>query len=90
MASVALADMLGAYTVTQAELITSLGGCGNRCDTILTALAAYETTANDTPVALTDYAGTYTLDTAAKRDVVLKAAGPRGQSLFQKLIDYQD
>ena len=89
MASVALADMLGAYTVTQAQLIECLQGCGQRCDPILTALAPYEATANDTPVALGDYAGTYTLDTAAKRDAVLAAASPRGQSLFQKLITYQ-
>lgn len=89
MASVSLTDMLGAYTVTTDQLITAFQSAGIRCDAILGALAPYEASPNAVPTPITEYAGTYTLDTAAKRDAVLAAASPRGQSFMQAMQAYK-
>lgn len=90
MASVALADMIGSYTVTADELLECFQAAGIRIDTVLNALAPLEATPNDVPTPISQWAGTYTMDTAAKRDTVLAAASPRGQSFFQALITYKN
>ncbi len=90
MASVTLAEMIGVYTITADELLGCFQSAGVRIDAILGALAPYETTPNTVPVVIADWGGAYTLDTTAKVQAVLSAAGIRGQSFMQQLVPLQD
>jgi len=89
MAAVALADMTGIYTADTAEMLGCFQAAGIRIDTILNALAPYEATANDVPTPIAQWGGVYTIDTAAKRDMILAAAGIRAQSFWQKFIAFK-
>lgn len=80
-----IAQLVGTYTVTQAELISAFQRSGVRADDGLRALAPYESSANDTPTPLSQYAGTYTLDTAAKVIDVIGNMGPRGHDFMEQL-----
>jgi hypothetical protein len=86
MATPALADMIGTYILSQAEMEAAMRKAGNREINLLNSMAPYATTANTVPTPITEYADTYTLDTAAKRDAVLNSLGPRGFTVFEYLI----
>ena len=86
MAVPALADMIGVYVLSQAEMEAAFLPAGNRAINLLNQLAPYGAGTPDVPVAQADYADTYTLDTAAKVDDVLNYLGPRGFSVFEYLI----
>lgn len=81
-----LADMIGVYVLSEAEVQGAMGMSGNRGINVLNTLAPYETSPNTVPVAIAEWAGTYTLDTAAKVSTVLDFLGPRGHHIFDYLI----
>ena len=89
MADPTMAEQIGAYTMAGIQFKDVLYRCGVRRDAVLRAMAPYETTPNDTPVPLTQYPGTYTLDTAAKVAEVSAAAGPRAGGFWNEMIGYQ-
>lgn len=83
----AAADFIDTYVISLAEMKTCLLSAGSRANSILAALSPYAAGTPDIPVAQADWADTYTLDTAAKVNAVLAAAGPRGWSFMTVFLD---
>ena len=86
MAVPTMAEMIGVYVLSEADMTAAVDQCGIRGDTFLRAMAPYATTANDVPVAIADYADTYTLGDAAAVNAVVNFIGPRGPSVFEQLL----
>jgi len=86
MGTPTLVSMIDTYILSEAEMELTLTYAGIRGDTLLNHMAPYATTANDIPVVQGDYADTYTLDTAAKRDDVLNYLGNKGFKVFEVML----
>lgn len=86
MAVPTMAEMIGVYVFTEAEMTAIVGQNGIRGDSYLNGMAAFATTANSVPTPISEYASTYTLDTAAKVNDVLNFLGPRGPSVFEQML----
>ena len=86
MAVPTMAEMIGTYQFTEADMTEVVDFNGIRGDAFLNQMAPYSPGGNTVPTPISEYSALYTLDTAAKVNSVLNFLGPRGPSVFEQML----